>query len=243
MSIEHVKTKGKNSYARPQDSFNIISGSDRVANAKVEVAKVNDSETDLLTGAKKIPVVKPPPPAVVAPTPAADAGPHEPSRVTTSKLSQTNNDRSTDVITGRHVDPQKKLGNTRGSFSKELKENLEDNVDPITLRPMSHSLLRQGAAPQATPAVGGIFLDFVHIDDNSLKCGKCSKPIYIGGVFAAKGAYIEDKALYNAKKGGHEICFFHPAKATIDPEMQKAEFGLYQCCLGTLQSDGCQLRT
>jgi len=218
------------SYERPQDRFNIISGKEK-SNQKVEAPKlVAASDVDLITGQKK-----------KSPTPThADA---EKFRAASAQQSAKNNDASVNIINGQPIpeDHQRHGLVSRGSFSKELKENLASNVDPITLRTIDHNLLRQGVPPPAAVPVGGIFLDFPYIDANSIRCAKCSKPLYISSMFAQKGAYVHDKAVYNAQKGGHPNCFYHPGKHTAD-DMSKVEFTRWTCCLGSVDSDGCTLK-
>jgi len=229
--IDRVKKLGRaNQYSRPQDSYNILSGAEKKADKVDRAPQLDEREVDPITGLRRG---------------SAGKTTEQPGniRVNSHNLKDINNNPNINVITGQPINPdfqQKKFASSRGSFTEhEIKTNLKPNEDCITFR--SHlSTIRQGFPPDQLPTVGGIFLDFEYIDDISVKCPKCKNPVFVSVKHCTKGAYVTDRAIYNATKGGHADCFYHPGKF-ID-SISKPEFALFDCCNGTRVSDGCQLK-
>lgn len=209
----------------------------------MDVVKINESEIDLISGQRRASHTNTSTP--LSPRVSNDKdmpfGPAANFRDAKAKVDAMNNDSHVDVITGRAVTSPRGLRVSRGSFGREIKEDLDPSIDPITLRPKTHAPIRQGAPPHLDNNPVGVFATFQKMDNISLRCPKCAKPIFISGVHAPKGAFIQEKAIYNTEKGGHKDCFYHPGKSSLD-DYQKPEYALYTCCNGTLKSSGCQLK-
>jgi hypothetical protein len=259
--IDRIKKLGRaNQYSRPQDSYNILSGAEKKMDKVERDPQLDEREVDPITGLRRGGTGKPADqPANIRATshnlkdlnnnPSINVITGQPINPQQKKVASARNPptdpeaSSYNVITGQPINPdfqQKKFASSRGSFTEhEIKTNLKPNEDCITFR--SHlSTIRQGFPPDQLPTVGGIFLDFEYIDDISVRCPKCSQPIFVSVKFVAKGAYVTDRAIYNAAKGGHADCYYHPGKF-ID-SISKPEFALFKCCNGTRVSDGCQLK-
>ena len=154
------------------------------------------------------------------------------------KSASRDDDEDVDWLSGK---PKEKHEiHRRVSVKKEFQNDIEDDVDPITLLKKKHS---ESRLPQrgVKETIEGIFEDFLLVDDISIQCPKCKGVLYIDAMYMPKGAYVTGKAAYNVKGTTHEQCFFHPRAKSVSGG-KNLDYALFKCCGGTLQSAGCQLQ-